>query len=83
MKIEEENNVRRVTMVLCFSLGPTIIQFPEDTYVEDGEGVLFQVEVSGAPHHELVWYHDGVRVVADSRLPYQVCGERCPGRVYL
>ena len=52
-------------MVLCFSLGPTIIQFPEDTYVEDGEGVLFQVEVSGAPHPELVWYHDGVRIVAD------------------
>ena len=60
-----KTNVRRVTMVLCFSLGPKIIQFPEDTYVEDGEGVLFQVEVSGAPHPELVWYHDGVRVVAD------------------
>ena len=27
--------------------------------------MLFQVEVSGAPHPELVWYHDGVRVVAD------------------
>ena len=52
-------------MVLCFSLGPKIIQFPEDTYVEDGEGVLFQVEVSGAPQPELVWYHDGVRVVSD------------------
>ena len=52
-------------MVLCFSLGPKIIQFPEDTYVEEGEAVLFQVEVSGAPHPELVWYHDGVRVVSD------------------
>ena len=27
--------------------------------------MLFQVEVSGAPHPELVWYHDGVRIVAD------------------
>ena len=52
-------------MVLCFSSGLTIIQFPEDTYVEDGEGVLFRVEVSGAPHPELVWYHNGVRVAAD------------------
>ena len=33
--------------------------------MEDGEGVLFQVEVSGVPHPELVWYHNGVRVVAD------------------
>ena len=57
--------MRRVTTVLYFSSGPTIIQFPEDTYVENGEGVLFQVEVSGAPHPELVWYHDGLRIVAD------------------
>ena len=33
--------------------------------MEEEEAVLFQVEVSGAPHPELVWYHDGVRVVAD------------------
>ena len=30
-----------------------------------GEGVLFQVKVTGSPPPKLVWYHNGEDVVAD------------------
>ena len=41
------------------------MMFPEDTHVQEGEGVLFQVEVTGVPRPKLRWYHDGEEVVAD------------------
>ena len=41
------------------------MQFSEDTYVQEGEGVLFQVEVTGIPKPKLTWYHNGEEVVAD------------------
>ena len=37
----------------------------EDTRVQEGEGVLFLVEVTGAPQPKLTWYHNGEEVVAD------------------
>ena len=33
--------------------------------MQEGEGVLFRVRVTGAPKPKLTWYHDGVEVVAD------------------
>ena len=44
---------------------PLIVRFPEDTYAQEGEGVVFQVEVTGSPQPKLTWYHDGEEVVAD------------------
>ena len=44
---------------------PVIVKFPEDTYVQEGEGVLFQVKVTGVPHPNLTWYHNGVEVKED------------------
>ena len=41
------------------------MRFPRDTRVQEGEGVLFQVEVTGAPQPELTWYHNGEEVVSD------------------
>ena len=42
-----------------------IVQFPEDTYAQEGEGVLFKVEVTGVPQPKLTWYHNGAEVEAD------------------
>ena len=33
--------------------------------MQEGEGVVFQVEVTGSPQPKLTWYHDGVEVKAD------------------
>ena len=33
--------------------------------MQEGEGVLFRVRVTGAPKPKLTWYHNGVEVVAD------------------
>ena len=41
------------------------MDFPEDTFVQEGEGVLFHVKVTGVPHPNLAWYHNGVEVKAD------------------
>ena len=42
-----------------------IVQFPENTYVQEGEGVLFKVEVTGVPQPKLTWYHNGAEVETD------------------
>ena len=43
-----------------------IVDFPDDTqYVQEGEGVMFRVGVTGVPHPKLTWYHDRVEVVPD------------------
>ena len=39
--------------------------FPEKTHVVEGEGVLFQVKVTGTPMLKLTWYHNGEEVFAD------------------
>ena len=52
-------------MCVPLSSAPVIVEFPEDTRVQEGEGVLFRVRVTGTPKLKLVWYHDGVEVVAD------------------
>ena len=44
---------------------PDIVKFPDETHVEEGEAVLFKVEVTGNPQPKLTWYHDGEEVVAD------------------
>ena len=51
--------------VNCYFTVPVIVQFPEDTYIQEGEGVLFQVKVTGVPHPNLTWYHNGVEVKED------------------
>ena len=40
-------------------------QFPEYARALVGEGVLFQVKMTGSPHPKLVWYHNGEEVVPD------------------
>ena len=42
-----------------------ITEFPEETHAVEGEGVLFQVKVTGSPQPKLAWYHNGEEVVAD------------------
>ena len=44
---------------------PDIVKFPEETHAVEGEGVLFQVKVTGSPQPKLTWYHNGEEVVAD------------------
>ena len=39
--------------------------FPEETHVVEGEGVLFQVKVTGTPTPKLTWYHNGEEVFSD------------------
>ena len=41
------------------------MQFPEETHVVEGEGVLFQVKVTGSPTPKLTWYQNGEVVTAD------------------
>ena len=41
------------------------MQFPEDTHAVEGEGVLFQVKVTGTPMPKLMWYHNEEVVFAD------------------
>ena len=57
--------LREVSIQWIFFLAPVIVQFPEDTYVQEGEGVLFKVEVTGVPQPKLTWYHNGAEVEAD------------------
>ena len=54
-----------VYMFMCMPTAPCVVRFPEDTHVQEGEGVVFQVEVTGVPRPKLRWYHDGEEVVAD------------------
>ena len=46
-------------------LAPDIVKFPEETHVVEGEGVLFEVKVTGTPMPKLTWYHNGEEVSAD------------------
>ena len=41
------------------------MQFPEDTHAVEGEGVMFQVKVTGTPMPKLTWYHNEEVVLAD------------------
>ena len=41
------------------------MQFPEDTHAVEGEGVLFQVKVTGTPMPKLTWYHNEEVVLAN------------------
>ena len=41
------------------------MQFPEDTHAVEGEGVMFQVKVTGTPMPTLTWYHNEEVVLAD------------------
>jgi len=47
------------------SVEPAIVEFPEDTYVMEGEGVEFHVKVTGTPQPTLKWYYEEEMVVAD------------------
>ena len=52
-------------MLASFCVVPVIVKFPKDTRVQDGESVLFQVEVRGSPQPKVTWYHNGEEVVGD------------------
>ena len=52
-------------LTLPYFPAPEFKQFPEDACALVGEGVLFQVKVTGSPPPKLVWYHNGEEVVAD------------------
>ena len=54
-----------VFVCLCVSPAPAIVRFPQDMTADEGESVLFQVEVTGSPQPKLTWYHNGEEVVAD------------------
>ncbi|XP_064386164.1 uncharacterized protein LOC135334777 [Halichondria panicea] len=44
---------------------PSIVEFPSDTHVTEGEEVYLRVKVGGHPPPSLTWYHDGRMVTAD------------------
>ena len=44
---------------------PVVLKFPEDTCLQEGEEVLFHVEVTGTPQPVVTWYYNGEEVVAD------------------
>ncbi|XP_064386166.1 uncharacterized protein LOC135334779 [Halichondria panicea] len=44
---------------------PSIVEFPSDTHVTEGEEVYLRVKVGGHPPPSLTWYHDGREVTAD------------------
>ena len=44
---------------------PTIIKFPSDTNITEGEGVYFKFKVSGEPRPTVTWYHNGEPIKAD------------------
>ena len=44
---------------------PSIVEFPSDTHVTEGEEVYLRVMVGGHPPPSLTWYHDGRKVTAD------------------
>ena len=44
---------------------PSIVEFPSDTHVTEGEEVYLRVKVGGHPPPSLTWYHDGRKVTAD------------------
>ena len=44
---------------------PSIIEFPNDTIVMEGETVLFAPKVAGSPFPTIAWYHNGSMVATD------------------
>ena len=44
---------------------PTIVDFPSDTNITEGEGVFFKIKVSGVPQSTVTWYHDGEPIKTD------------------
>ena len=50
---------------IYFVIGPTIEEFPKETYVIEGEEVSFKVVVSGYPQPSIQWYHNKDEVVED------------------
>ena len=53
---------------------PTIIEFPSDTNITEGEGVYFKIKVSGEPQPTVTWYHDGEPIRADYGREIEVDG---------
>ena len=53
---------------------PTIIEFPSDTNISEGEGVYFKIKVSGEPQPTVTWYHDGEPIRADYGREIEVDG---------
>ncbi|CAI8024471.1 Receptor-type tyrosine-protein phosphatase alpha [Geodia barretti] len=65
-KSEESVQYRHNSSHRANGKAPVIVDFPDDAqYVQEGEGVMFRVGVTGVPHPKLTWYHDGVEVVPD------------------
>ena len=52
-------------MISIIHVEPTIMEFPSDTNITEGEGVYFRIKVSGEPQPTVTWYHDGEPVRAD------------------
>ena len=48
--------------------------FPSDVSVTEGEGVYFEIKVSGVPQPTVTWYHDGEPVRADYALEIEADG---------
>ncbi|CAI8024474.1 Receptor-type tyrosine-protein phosphatase alpha [Geodia barretti] len=65
-KSEESVQYRHNSSHRANGKAPVIVDFPDDAqYVQEGEGVMFRVGVTGVPHPKLIWYHNGVEVVPD------------------
>ncbi len=54
-----------VLFFVCPISEPSIVEFPSDTQVTEGEEVYLRVKVGGHPPPSLTWYHDGRKVTAD------------------
>ena len=52
------------THTVTHTPAPVVLKFPKDTRVQEGESVLFHVEVTGSPQPQVKWYHNGEEVVA-------------------
>ena len=61
--------LENMNVILCTALcvlAPKIVKFPEgQVHMMEGEKVMFQVEVRGAPDPEMKWYHNGEELEAD------------------
>lgn len=47
---------------------PTIEEFPTDTHITEGEGVVFKVVARGNPQPSLTWYHHNTQLTPDYSL---------------
>ncbi len=62
----KKNSIFQLSAQTIIFSEPSIVEFPSDTHVTEGEEVYLRVKVRGHPPPSLTWYHDdGRKVTAD------------------